>query len=238
METVVTEQNDTLLELNRKVDLLTLQLSALTEHADQQQRRQREWDELKADLTPVMNESYLMMVEQLAELEPHVQLEDLLNLLKRLARNTRNIELLLDQLESLSDLVQDLSPIFQDAFLMAVTTLDEIERKGYFDVIREGSYVMDQIVEAFGPEDVRLLGDNVVTILSTVKEMTQPEVMETVQTLTSRMREVEEHPEDVDTSYTGLIKQLRDPETRRGLALTLQMLKAMGDDQPGNGQSK
>ncbi len=223
------EQPQTIAELNQKIDALTVQVAFLAEHAGDQQRRQREWDELKADLTPIATEAYMAAVEELAEIEPHVRLEDMLHLLKRLARNTRNIENMLDQLESLSDLFQDVTPIFNDAFIAAVTQLDQMERKGYFDVMREGLYVVDNIVESFGPDDVHQLGDNVVTILTTVKEMTQPEVMETVQNLTQTMRQVEAHPEQVDTSMFGLVRQIRDPEVRRGLALTLQMLKSVGE---------
>ena len=67
--------------------------------------------------------------------------------------------------------------------------------------------------------------------------MTQPEVMNTVQNLAGTMRMVEAQPEQVDTSMWGIVRQLRDPQTRRGLAMTLQMLRAVGDEQskPTNG---
>ncbi|NOX61488.1 MAG: DUF1641 domain-containing protein [Chloroflexi bacterium] len=225
-------------ELTQKVDALTAQMQVLTEYVEDQRRRQREWDELKDDLIPIANEMYLAAVEELSEIEPYVQLEDIWHLLKRLARNTHNFERMLDQLESLNDLMQDLAPILNDAFLVAIEQLNVMDRKGYFDAMREGAYVIDNIVEAFGPEDVRQLGDNIVTILTTVKEMTQPEIMLTMQNLTHTMREVEMKPEEIDTSFVGLIRQLRDPQTRRGLALTLQMLKAVGEQQPGNGSKE
>ncbi len=232
------EQDQAILELTSKVDALTANIEILTDYVVEQRRRQREWDELKDDLVPIANEMYLAAVEELSEVEPYVQLEDILHLLKRLVRNISNIERMLDQLESLSDLMQDLGPIFNDAFLFAVSQLDEMEGKGYFDVIREGAYVMDNIVDTFGPEDIHQLGDNVVTILTTVKEMTQPEVMGAVQNLTQTMREVEEHPEQIDTSTFGLLKQLREPEVKRGLAVALQMLKSVGDNPPPDSGSQ
>ncbi len=226
----MTEQGVALTELTQKIDALAGQVQVLSDYVDEQRRRQREWDDLKSDLTPVALDLYQVAVEQLNEIEPYVQLEDLIYLVKRLARNTRTIEQLLDQVESLSDLLRDATPILNDAVLMGVEKLDAMERRGYFNLVREGQYVLDNIVDAFGPEDVRQLGDNVVTILTTVKEMTQPEVMNTVQNLAGTMRMVEAQPEQVDTSVWGILKQLRDPQTRRGLAMTLTMLRAVGED--------
>ena len=177
------DQTQALLELNQKMDALAAQVQALTEHVQEQRRRQQEWDELRADLTPVALEAYQVMVDQLNELEPYVQLEDLLFLLKRVARNTRNIEMLLDQVESVTDLAKDVTPILNDAVLMSVQQLDTLERRGYFRLLKEGQYVLDNIVDHFGPEDVRQLGDNAVTILTTVKQMTQPEIMGMMQNL-------------------------------------------------------
>jgi uncharacterized protein YjgD (DUF1641 family) len=235
----MTEQAVALTELTQKIDALAGQVQGLSDYVDEQRRRQREWDDLRSDLTPVALDVYQVAVEQLNEIEPYVQLEDLIYLVKRLARNTRTIEQLLDQVESLSDLLRDATPILNDAVLMGVEKLDAMERRGYFNLVREGQYVLDNIVDAFGPEDVRQLGDNVVTILATVKEMTQPEVMNTVQNLAGTMRLVEAQPEQVDTSVWGILKQLRDPQTRRGLAMTLTMLRAVGEDQqgPANGGS-
>lgn len=230
------DQTQTLAELNQKIDALTAQVAVLTEYVEDQRRRQREWDELKADLTPVAMDAYKVLVEQLEEVEPYMQLEDLLYLLKRLARNIRNIEMLLDQVESLSDLLRDTGPIVNDAVLSAIQQLDALERRGYFAFVKEAQYVADNIVGHFGPEDVRQLGDNIVTILTTVKQMTQPEIMGMMQNLAGGLRRVEAHPETVDISFRSLLRQLRDPQTRRGLAITLGMLRAMGAEQPsGNG---
>ena len=234
------DQTQTLVELNQKIDSLTTQLSVLTEFVEDQRRRQRELDDLKADLTPIAMEAYQVAVEQFSELEPYVQLEDLLYLVKRVARNTRNIEMVLDQVESLSDLVKDASPIVNDAVLMAVEQMDAMERRGYFRLAKEGQVVLDNIVDAFGPEDVRQLGNNVVTILTTVKQMTQPEIMGMMQNLAGSMRSAEAQPQEVSTSMWSLLKQFRDPQTRRGLAITLGMLRAVGAEPPptSNGAAK
>ena len=100
-----------------------------------------------------------------------------MELVKRLARNTRNLNDMLDTLESAQDFVHDAAPLTKDMMTEATTQLGELERKGYFGFVRQGMYVMDQVVTSFGEEDVKQLGDNVVLILNTVKALTQPEMM-------------------------------------------------------------
>jgi uncharacterized protein YjgD (DUF1641 family) len=219
------EQN--LLELNRKIDSLTEQVAYLTEEARQQQRRRQDMDELKSDLTPIATDVFQMTVAQLNEVESYVQLEDVLRLLKRLMRNTRNLEQMLDQLEGVSEMWQDVSPLSQDAFLTLMGRLDEMERKGYFMFLRGGVEIADQVVSSFSEEDVRQLGENVVLILRTVKEMTQPDIMHMMRNTASVIREEETNG---NISMLSILRQLNDPAVKRGLAKTLTVLKTVSEN--------
>ncbi len=86
---------------------------------------------------------------------------------------------------------------------------------------------MDQVVTSFGEEDVKQLGDNVVLILNTVKSLTQPEMLNMVNGLTAGFHaaEAEADAGRLDTGLFGLMRQMRDPEVRRGLAITFETLK-------------
>lgn len=228
MDQVMMDQTLALEELNRKVDVLTTQVAYLAEEARLNQRRRQEWDELKSDLTPVASEVYQLSVKQLDEIESYVQLEDIVRVSKRLMRNTRNIEQMLDQLESLADLSREFGPISDEVFLTAMTRLDEMERKGYFAFLQGGMEIMDQIVTNFSEEDVRQLGENIVLIMETVKEMTQPEIMTLLSSSAHVMRE-DDVPEDV--SLFAILRQLNDPAVRRGLAKTLNVLRTVSESQ-------
>ncbi|MCP5099239.1 MAG: DUF1641 domain-containing protein [Chloroflexi bacterium] len=219
--------DQSIIELNQKIDALTTQVAYLTEEARQQQQRRQEWDELKSDLTPIASDVFRISVEQLDEVESYVQLEDVLRLFKRLMRNTRNLEQMLDQLEGMMALWTDINPLTQDAFLALMNRLDEMERKGYFTFMRGGMGIMDQVVTSFSEDDVRQLGDNVVLILQTVKEMTQPEVMHMLQSTASVMRE-EEPAENV--SMISILRQLNDPAVKRGLSKTLTVLRTVSEN--------
>ena len=216
-----------LVELNQKVDTLTAQVEFLAEEARTQQRRRQEWDELKNDLTPVASEAYRLSVQQLDEIEGYVQLEDIIRLTKRLMRNTRNLEEMLDQLEGLTDLGRELGPLSQDMFLMLMTRLDEMERKGYFTFLQGGMEIMDEVVTNFSAEDVRQLGENIVLILQTVKEMTQPEIMQLMSSTVGELRQ-DDIPEDVSLFY--IMRQMNDPQVKRGLAKTLNVLRTVSEN--------
>lgn len=224
MESTLTSET-TLAELNQKLDRLVTQVEFLTEEAHRQKRRQQEWDELKDDLIPIGNDIFRLSVEQLEEIEQHVQIEDVLRLFKRLLRNTRTLEQMLDQLESVSELWQDVSPLTQDMFCTVLTRLNELEQKGYFVFLQGGLDIADRVVTSFTQEDVQQLGDNIVLILQTVKEMTQPEIMTMLRQTALSIKD----EEPVDTSLWSILRQMNDPAVRKGLAKTLQILKSVGE---------
>jgi uncharacterized protein YjgD (DUF1641 family) len=225
--------DQSMVDLNLKIDELSTQVAFLTEQAQIAERQRADRAELMRDLTPIANEAFRLSVEQLEEIQEYVELGDLLRLLKRVLRNGRNFEKMLNQLESLMDLVNTLGPLTDEAFGKAVESLTELERKGYFTFAQGGMRIMDNVVTSFSEEDVDRLGDNVVLILDTVKEMTQPEIMNFVRnTLLVAEGEIDK---PVDISYTGLMRQMRDPEVRRGLAMTMRILHVVGAQAAGNG---
>ncbi|MFN2123165.1 MAG: DUF1641 domain-containing protein [Candidatus Promineifilaceae bacterium] len=214
-------------ELNRKIDVLTEQVAFLTEEARREQRRRQEWDELKNDLTPVASDVYRVAVRELTEVDGYFSSEDVFRLVKRLVRNTRNLEQMLDQMESFAALWQDASPLTRDAFVTLLSRLEEAEQKGYFMFLRGGLDIADRVVSSYSEEDVQQLGENIVLILDTVKEMTQPEIMTLMRSTAATFRD-EEPPENV--SLFTIIRQLNDPAVKRGLSKTLTVLGSVSEN--------
>lgn len=213
--------------LMRNMETLNARVDWLAEQAWEQQRRRREWDELGEDLAPIVREAYAVAVEEMQSLQTHVQLDDILMLIKRLAANTRNLNLMLDWLESAIDLTHDANRMGREMMTAATESLSALEHKGYFGFIRQGQYVLDQIVTSFSEEEVRQLGDNVVLILNTVKALTQPQMMTLLNNLTTGFHEADAAVSDADIRFSSLLRQMRDPNVRRGLAVTLATLKTV-----------
>jgi uncharacterized protein YjgD (DUF1641 family) len=213
-------------ELTAKIDALTAQVEYLSAQAHLAERQRQERAELVRDVTPIANQAFHIAIEQLEEVQEYVDLADLLRLLKRLLRNARNLERMLDQLEAVSDLANTLGPLTDQAFEKSVDALAEMERKGYFAFARGGAHILDALVTSFSEDDVRRLGDNIVLIVNTVKDMTQPEIMGFVRNTLLLAEQELDRPLDIST--LGLVRQMGDPRVRRGLALTLRVLQAIG----------
>jgi uncharacterized protein YjgD (DUF1641 family) len=223
--------DQTIYELNQKIDSLTAQVSYLAEQAQVAERQRQERAELMRDLTPIANQAFELTIEQLEEVQEYVDLSDLLRLFKRLLRNGRNIEKMLDQLESISELVETMSPMANEMFCKVVTSLADLEQKGYFALARGGKRVMDNVAATFTEEEINRMGENLVPLLGTVKDVARPQALKTAQeTLLALGQEMQK---EADISYTGLLRQLRDADVRRGIALTLRVLQVIGAQRGG-----
>jgi uncharacterized protein YjgD (DUF1641 family) len=219
----IATQNDLAL-LHQKIDVLT-------EHMEAQRRRQVELEELQRDMTPMINQLFRLSIEELAEIDTEFQLEDLLFLIKRLLRNTRRLNMLLDRLESVMDLGDEIGMIGQGVFNNLVEQLDELEKKGYFTFAQEGSKILDRIVTEYTEEDIQALGENIVTILDTVKNMTQPEILAVANNAVTAIQPTEQPQEPLSTM--GLLRELRSPEVRMGMTRMLGVVKAMAEKPDG-----
>lgn len=220
--------NPDLASLEAKIDALTAQVEYLTAATRDAEVRRAQWDDLRTELTPVLGEAFQVVSHELDDVREFVAPADLWRIAKRVARNTELIEQMFDQLEGLSDLAGEVAPLGRDMFITAMTKLDEMERKGYFSFASSGMAVMDRVVTSFTEEDVNQLGDNIVLILNTVKEMTQPEVMQLLQRTAHEVREAE-------VEEIGLLKlawRMRNPAVRRGMSRMLKVLESFADVKP------
>jgi hypothetical protein len=193
--------------LTAKLDQLSDQVRYLEDQARLAERRQHERTELMHDLLPIANDAVGLVTQQLDEIQEYVDLSDLLRLLKRLLRNGRNLDRMFDQLESLMDLAQTMGPLSDSVFEKATDVLQAAEQRGYFALAKGGGRAVDRVATSLTPEDVDRLADNVVVLLEAFKGIDEP----------------------VDsTSARSLLGQLRDPDTRRGLAVAMRVLRALG----------
>ncbi|GMU96650.1 MULTISPECIES: DUF1641 domain-containing protein [Ignavibacterium] len=214
-------------EINKKLDFILGEI-------DLQRKHRLEIQGLKEDLTRVAKDVYLTSIEELEQVHDYIKTGDILHLFKKLLRNINNLTKLFEQLENLGDFLKDFSPISKEMAIDFMHKLDELDRKGYFTFIKETQNILDHIVTSFTVEDVKALGDNIVTILNTVKNLTQPDMLHTINNALNVYKKLDIEVKE-DISLIKLIKELNHPETKKALYFSLQFLKSLSSiNQNGN----
>ena len=233
------ERLETRLErLSEQFERVAERLDVVVEMAERQHAAALERQDLARALQPVMHDAYAVLVDELSDMEQVLTQEELITLVRRLAWNVRNLNRALDALESMADLVDAMGPIVHDTYGEIARYAEEADKRGYVPFLLEVGYVVDRIITGFTPEDVRQLGDHVVLILNTVKQLTQPQMMRLLSQLTSSLQEAEQQVSEMPTDLRSLLRMMRDPQVRRGLAVALAALRGMApqDDNGSTGK--
>ena len=220
-------QIELLVPKNNGYQQLDTKLDAVIAYVDDQRRRQADMDEFKNDVLPIANHMVKLSIDELAEIGSDFQLEDMFFLVKRLLRDVNLLTDLLGRMESAVELFDEVQVIGNQAFHQAVLELDRMEREGYFNFARGGWQIIQRIVEEFDEDDVNALGDNIVAILTTVKNLTQPEIMDLTNNALSAFNE--EPVPDGNVSVFQLLRDMSDPKVRRGMARLMNMVKVLAD---------
>ena len=194
----------------------------------EQQVKQQAMEEFKNDMLPIANHMIKLSIDELADIGQEFKGEDLLFMLKRVLRDLPLMLKALDQLESLMGLAEEGQLLGKQVFNTVVMQLDEMERKGYFAFASQGMRMLDQIMTEFDEEDAESLADNVVTIVKTMRNMTQPDIMALASSSVDALRDIPA-PEEAPSTLK-LIKELSNPQVRVGMARLLNLLKTLGNN--------
>ncbi len=186
-------------------DLLMARLDRIESHLAEQRRRADELEELKRDLIPIGNQMFKLAIDELAEIGSEFTAEDLFFLLKRILRDTHLLLKALDQLESLMGLAEEMDRLMKPMFNTMVEELDRLERQGIFTLARAGWVAAQQVAATIAPDDVENLANDMSNILGALKAA----------------------PAEAP-SMLAIMKEMRDPQVRKGLARSLNLLKALG----------
>ena len=227
---MTTISTDRIAELERKIDVMSVQMDLLVDELREQRLRRQQWDELRSDLAPIAGEAMTLASSELEAIQEWVQPEDMLRLLRRILRNTNNIEDGIARFESLMDLLDDVGPLTSEAVTKILTTLEDFEQRGYFEFANAALGIADRVVTTYSKEDVEALGDNIVQMLDIIKDLTQPEMLAVAQRMLDAVQRQQAAAELEPAEPPGLIAlagQMRDPEVRRGLARALNTFKVV-----------
>ena len=207
--------------MNRKLDIVLEEVMA------QREARQNIAD-LTSDLSIIGKDLFAATVTELDTAGVEIDGDAVKVLLLKVIRNIDKLNELFDMLESLFDLIKDLSPILHQIGLDGVRTMAMLEEKGYVDFAKEGIKIIENILEHFTAEDVRLLADNIVIILETVKNLTQPDMLDSINNgvVVYKSMDVNDIPE---YSLWKAMRAMNSPELRKGLGFMITFLKNIAE---------
>jgi len=222
MEKMTEDTTKQIAELNHKVD-------TILEYVNQQRLKSQAMDDLVADLSIIGKDAYETTVKALDENEVVIEPDELRELGIRMARSIGHFNTMLDTLGSVMDLMKDAGPMANEMIIDGTRKLHEMEQKGYFDFLRESGRIIDNIVTSYSMEDVRLLADNVVAILDTVKNLTQPEMLRSVDNAVRIFAsiEMEEVPQ---YSVFRLMREMSKPEMKKALGFFVTFMKNLSEN--------
>ena len=228
--TTAVESTDRIAALEAKIDALSEQILFLSEEAAVRNAQRRMYTELMEDLSPIAGDAMAVATRELEDLRQSADLGDVVHLLKRLVEVAPTLDKALVLLASVSELAEDAAPLTGDAMAVASDRLEAMHRKGYFGFAKAGLGVVDKIVANFDETDVEQLGENVVTMLETIKEITQPEMLVLLNHMLDGLQRqrsaIASEPAEAPSLW-ALSRKLRDPHVRKGIGRALNTLGAV-----------
>jgi uncharacterized protein YjgD (DUF1641 family) len=220
--------------LEQRIDALDKKMDLILDYVHQQKMKSNMVEDLVSDLSIVGKDAYDSTVKELDMRQVVLEPSELTDLAVSFLRNIGNIKTVLETLEMAVDLGKDVGPIANEMIIDFTKQMNEYEQKGYFKFFREFGPIIDNIVTGFSPEDLKGLADNIVSILNTVKEMTQPEVLGTMQNAIKAFNSME--TETVPSySVWKLMREMNSPEMKKALGYGITFMKNVSKDVKAEG---
>lgn len=206
-------------EILARLDRLEAMIAPVAAHA-------AAMNELKEELTPRVNEAVRALIVELADIESEFQLDKLLRTLKRAARSLDNIEWSLEKLNALVDFVNTAEPLLRGSVPHAIARLDELERSNLFRIAGAKLDALAAAGRGFSDKDLERLQQGVVELVEMSKQLMEPRALALMQHMTAALSRV-----DLDAcgeaGLLDMLKAMKDPQTKRGVAVMLQLTRAM-----------
>lgn len=216
--------------IEQQIQVLNDKMDRLLDHVHEQRLRTNAMEDLVADLSIIGKDVYDSAVAGLDKQSVELDPSQITLLGAKLLKNIPNFAIALDSFESIMDLLKDAGPIVNETIIDATKKLHEMEQKGYFEFFSGTIKILDNVISHFSAEDIKLLADNVVPIMETVKSLTQPEMMTALKNAIQVFNSIEQ--ENIPSySIFKLIREMNKPEMKQALGFAVVFLKNLSNSQ-------
>jgi tRNA 2-thiouridine synthesizing protein E len=138
------------------------------------------------------------------------------------------------------EMIEEFTPILREVMATATTRLQALDQQGWFSFGRALWGVIERVVEGYSAQDVEQLGGAIVSILDTVRALTQPQVL----TILAQSSEVLQHANAAEPiGLVGMVRASRNEDVQKGMAVLMDLLRHVGQaarvmaEQPAQAQA-
>jgi len=187
----------------------------------------RKMEEIKADVTPLLNKAMANVINELLEVEAGFELNDIFDLIKQMMRSTKNLVYSLKQLDNIIEFINDLEPLLKSAVPILIGYLDNLEKRGVLRILKATLDIRAKVATAYSAEDMEKIGDGFVSLLGFAQILADPKVVEFVGKLLTVPAQV-----DLDNAKAvgpgGMLSAGFNKEIQNGFGVMLELTKALG----------
>lgn len=215
--------------IQSQIDALDKKLDLILGYVQQQRKDTLVVEDLVSDLSIIGKDVYDNAVDELDKRQINIEPSELTDLVVTMLKNIGNFKTVMNLFEMAFDFSKEAGPIANEVIIDFTKQLQVYNQKGYFEFFRELGPILDNIVTGFSPEDLRQLADSIVSILSIIKEMTQPEVLGTMENAVKAFNSME--TESVPSySIWRVMKEMNSPEMKKALGYGITFMKNVSKD--------
>ncbi len=215
--------------IQSQIDALDKKLDLVLGYVKQQRNDTVVVEDLVSDLSIIGKDVYDNAVDELDKRQIEIDPSVLTDLVVTMLKNIGNFKTVMNLFEMAFDFAEEAGPIANEVIIDFTKQLQVYNQKGYFAFFKELGPILDNIVTGFTPEDLRQLANSIVSILSIIKEMTQPEVLGTMENAIKAFNAME--TESVPSySVWRVLKEMNSPEMKKALGYGITFMKNVSKD--------
>ena len=219
--------------IQAQIDALDKKMDRILDYVNRQRQNSLVVEDLISDLSIIGKDAFDSTVDELDKRQVEIDPSELTDLAITMLRNVGNFRMIMNTFEMAVDLGKELGPIANEAIIDFTKQMAEFEKKGYFEFAKEIMPIMDNIVAGFTPEDMHDLADNIVLILTALKDITQPKMLKALDNAVNLYSSVDST--DVPSySVWRLLREMNSPEMKKAIGFAVTFLKNMSSSQQKN----
>lgn len=217
------------LTINKRLDALESKIDLILEHVNLQRLNTQAITDLTNDFAIIGKDFYDTSVEELDKRNVELDPAEITDLLITFLRNIKNIREMLNMVEMGFDLLKELGPILNETLIDVIKKFGELERNGYFEFIKNLYPILDNIVKGLTKEDLKGLADNIMLIIYTVKDITQPNMLKSIDNAVRIYSSIETR--DIPSySVWKLAREINSPEMKKAMGFLMTFVKNLSEN--------